>query len=150
MPIYLDLLRAAAEAAERAEAEFRGYASHRLETMSGERVRAYRRYHLVRDMVESARPVAAQAACVAAQVACVLAQAGWSESDAAYDEVREELCRVATLVHRDLHDQPGTDPAAQVLPALCVFETWYCARFGAEFPALLPREPSSFQPLVDF
>jgi hypothetical protein len=102
------------------------------------------------EMVESARPVAAQAACVAAQVACVLAQAGWSESDAAYGEVREEFGRVAILVHRDLHGEPGTDPAAQVLPALRVFETWCRERFGAEFPAFLPRTPSSFQPLVDF
>lgn len=55
---YLDQLQAAAGAAERAEAEFRQYAERRLEIMTAERVRAHRRYHLINDMVESARPIA--------------------------------------------------------------------------------------------
>jgi len=149
--IYVDQLRDAAEAAERAEAEFRGYAERRIETMSAERVRAYRRYQLVNDMVGTARSVADQATCVAAQVACVLAQAGWAESDPAYSEVREQLIRVATLVHHDLHCKAGAANTPEpVLAALQVFESWCRERFGAEFPALLPRAPASLKPLVDF
>jgi hypothetical protein len=145
--VYLDQLRSAAEASEGAEAEFRRYAERRLEALKTERVRAYRRYHLVKDMVESARPVADRATCIAVQIACVLVEAGWSESDAAYGEVRERLGRVAALVHGDLHAE-GTPEA--IFPALRAFESWYRDRFGTEFSALLPRTQRSFVPLVDF
>jgi len=144
-------LRAAAEGSESAEAEFRRSAERRLEMMSAARSRAYRRYHLVTDMVETARPITEQAACVAAQCARILTQAGWSESDAAYGEVRHRLDRLATLVHGALHGVPGAEePQAEVLPALAAFEAWYQERFGTDFPALLPPASGSFQPLVDF
>jgi hypothetical protein len=148
---YLDQLHAAAGATERAETEFRRYVERRLETMTAERVRAHRRYHLVSDMVESARPIAEKPACVAAQIACALAQAGWSEGDPAYDEVCERLGAVAALVHNDLHGEPGMHPPSSgVLPALAAFESWYCERFGTEFPALLSPAPGAFRPIVDF
>jgi hypothetical protein len=145
---YLDQLRAVAQASEHAEAEFRRYAECRLETMSAERVRAYRRCQMVGDMIESALPVAALTECIAAQIGCVLAQAGWSESDGGYDEVSEQLGRVAALVHADLHGEP--DVSSMVAAALAAFENWYRERFGTEFPVLHPREMNVFQPLVDF
>ncbi len=148
---YLDQLFAAAGVAECAEAEFRQYAERRLEMMTAARVRAHRRYHLVNDMVESARAIVERPACIAAQIGCVLIQAGWSENDAGYGEVCERLGRVAALIHDDLHREPGADqPSMGVLPALATFEAWYCERFGTEFPVLLPRNPNAFQPLVDF
>lgn len=146
---YLDQLRAVAQASEHAEAEFRRYAECRLETMSAARVRAYRRCQMVGDMIESALPVAALTECIAAQIGCVLAQAGWSESDGGYDEVSEQLGRVAALVHADLHGEPG-DVSSMVVAALAAFENWYRERFGTEFPVLHPREMNVFQPLVDF
>lgn len=146
---YLDQLRAVAQASEQAEAKFRRYAECRLETMSAERVRAYRRCQMVGDMIESALPVAAPTECIAAQVGCVLAQAGWSESDGGYDEVSERLGRVAALVHADLHGEPSA-ASSMVVKALQAFETWYVERFGTEFPVLQPRAMNTFQPLVDF
>jgi hypothetical protein len=148
---YLDRLLAAAGVAECAEAEFRQYAERRLEIMTAARVRAHRRYHLVSDMVESARAIVERSACIAAQIGGVLIQAGWSENDAGYGEVCERLGRVAALIHDDLHREPCADqPSMGVLPALATFEAWYCERFGTEFPVLLPRNPNVFQPLVDF
>jgi hypothetical protein len=153
---YLDRLLAAAGVADCAEAEFRQYAERRLEIMTAARVRAHRRYHLVNDMVESARAIAERPACIAVQIGCVLIQAGWSENDAGYGEVCERLGRVAALIHDDLHPEPCADqscadqPSIGVLPALATFEAWYCERFGTEFPVLLPRSPNAFQPLVDF
>jgi hypothetical protein len=158
---YLDRLLAAAGVADCAEAEFRQYAERRLEIMTAARVRAHRRYHLVHDMVESARAIVERPACIAAQIGCVLIQAGWSADDAGYGEVCERLGRVAALIHDDLHrepcadqpcaDQPCADqPSMGVLPALATFEAWYYERFGTEFPVLLPRSPNVFQPLVDF
>ena len=117
--------------------------------MSGERVRAYRRWQLVGDMIENARPVTARAECVAAQIGYVLAQAGWSQGDAGYDEVSEQLGRVAALVHADLHGEPSA-VSSMVVKALQAFETWYVERFGSEFPVLQPRAMNTFQPLVDF
>jgi hypothetical protein len=146
---YLDQLREAAQASERAEAEFRQFAERRLETMSAERVRAYRRCQLVSDMIESALPLPEPGKCVAAQIGCVLAQAGWSDGDPGYDEVSEQLGRVATLVHADLHGEPGI-VSSMVLTALDAFESWYRQRFGTEFPALQPSAKNTFQPLVDF
>ena len=153
---YLDRLIAAAGIADRAEAEFRQYAERRIEIMTAARVRAHRRYHLVSDMVESARAIVERPACIAAQIGCVLIQAGWSENDAGYGEVYERLGRVAALIHDDLHREPcavqscADQPSIGVLAALATFEAWYCERFGTEFPVLLPRSPNAFQPLVDF
>ena len=153
---YLDRLLAAADAADCAEAEFRQYAERRLEIMAAARVRAHRRYHLVNDMVESARAIVKRPACIAAQIGCVLIQAGWSADDAGYGEVCERLGRVAALIHDDLHREPcanqpcANQPSIGVLPALATFEAWYYERFGTEFPVLLPRSPNVFQPLVDF
>jgi hypothetical protein len=148
---YLDQLRAAAGVAEGAETEFRQYAERRLEAMTAERVRAHRRYHLVNDMVESARPIAEKPACIAAQIGSVLAQAGWSESDTAYGEVCERLGQVASLVYDDLHGGSDAESSSsRVLPALAAFESWYSERFATEFPMLLPRSSGSFQPVVDF
>ena len=153
---YLDRLLAAAGVADCAEAEFRQYAERRLEIMTAARVRAHRRYHLVHDMVESARAIVERPACIAVQIGCVLIQAGWSENDAGYGEVCERLGRVAALIHDDLHPEPCADQSCAdqlsigVLPALAMFEAWYCERFGTEFPVLLPRSPNAFQPLVDF
>ena len=152
MPLaYLDKLYAVAEVCGRAEMEFRSQTQHRLEAMAAERTRAYRRYHLVKEMVEAARPVAEGAACVAAQTACILAAAGWSEDDGAFDEIREQLGRVAVLIYADVHGEAAAQPeASAILEALEAFEIWYRERFNAEFPALLPRAANSFQPLVDF
>jgi hypothetical protein len=146
---YLDQLREAAQAAERAEAEFRRFAERRLETMSAERVRAYRRCQLVSDMIQSALQLPEPAECVAAQIVCVLSHAGWSGGDTGYDEVSEQLGRVAELVHADVHGEPGV-VSSMVVAALEAFESWYRQRFGTEFPSLQPNAVSSFQPLVDF
>jgi len=146
---YLDQLRDAAQASERAEAEFRRFAERRLETMSAERVRAYRRCQLVSDMIQSALPLPEPAECVAAQIGCVLSKAGWACGDTGYDEVSEQFGRVAVLVHADLHGEPGA-VSSMIVAALEAFETWYRRRFGTEFPALQPNAISSFQPLVDF
>jgi len=146
---YLDQLRHAAQASEGAEAEFRRFAEHRLETLSAERVRAYRRCQLVSDMIQCALPLPAPAECIAAQIDRVLAQAGWSDGDSGYDEVREQLGRVAALVHADLHGEPG-DVSSMVVTALEAFESWYRERFGTEFPALQSSAMSGFQTLVDF
>jgi hypothetical protein len=146
---YLDQLRDAAQASERAEAEFRRFAERRLETMSAERVRAYRRCQLVSDMIQTALPRPEPEECVAAQIGCVLSQAGWAGGDTGYDEVREQLGRVAELVHADLHGEPGV-VSSTVVAALEAFESWYRERFGTEFPALQPSAVNAFQPLVDF
>jgi hypothetical protein len=146
---YLDQLRDAAQASERAEAEFRQFSERRLETMSAERIRAYRRCQLVSDMIQTALPLPAPAECVAAQIDCVLAQAGWSDGDSGYDEVCEKFGRVAALVHADLHGEPGA-VSSMVVTALEAFESWYRERFGTEFPALRPSAMSAFQTLVDF
>jgi hypothetical protein len=146
---YLDQLREAAQTSEHAEAEFRRFAERRLETMSAERVRAYRRCQLVSDMIQSALPLPEPAECVAAQIGCVLSQAGWAGGDTGYDEVSEQLRHVAELVHADLHGEPGV-AVSMVVAALAAFEGWYRERFGTEFPALQPNAISSFQPLVDF
>ena len=148
---YLDQLRDAANAAEHAEAEFRQYAERELEIMTARRARAHRRFHLVNEMVESARRITEKSACIAAQTGTVLAQAGWSENDPGYTEVCNRFQQVAALVYDDLHCAAQLDqPSARVLPSLAAFEAWYCARFGTEFPALVPRDVSAFQPLVDF
>jgi hypothetical protein len=80
---FLDTLRAAAEACEAAEAEFRRASQARLAALTAARIEAYRRYHLLRGMAEAAA-AAPETADAAADFA--LAETGWSEADIAYPE----------------------------------------------------------------
>jgi hypothetical protein len=149
---YLDELRALAESCGQEETAYREESQKRLAALADRRARAYRRYNLVREMIELARPVPDEAACIAAQTTGILAEAGWSDADAAYREVAEALAPVARLVHADLHGLAESAPRSgnSVPRALETFEAWYRERFGTEFPALQPRDAPSFQPLVDF
>lgn len=119
--------------------------------MASARVRAYRRYHLVDDMVERARAIPDKSASIAAQTSCALIQAGWLENDSAFEELRKRLTPVAELVYDDLHGEPHTDvSASSILTALAAFEAWYRERFGTEFPFAEVRDQNTFQSLVDF
>jgi hypothetical protein len=128
--------------------EFRRNAERTLQVMAGERTRTHRRYHLVNDMAESARPIPEKSARIAAQIASLL------------DEVRERLGRIAALIYDDVHGE--REPALssrELSSALAEFEKWYSERFGAEAadPARpnaqassAERDPGTFHPLVDF
>ena len=145
---YLVSLKTAADASSLAETALRRDMAERVERAAGERVRAYRRHHLVAAMVETARPLGDAAAAVEAQTRRVLGEAGWGRENPAYGEIASRLAEVARLIHNDLHLEAGGDPP--VLAALEAFESWYRQRFGTEFPALTPEPANSFQPLVDF
>ncbi|MFI4986048.1 MAG: hypothetical protein ACHQF3_01265 [Alphaproteobacteria bacterium] len=149
---YLEEMRRIAKALQEEETAFRQESAKRAAVLADRRARAYRRYHMLREMIELATPLPDQAACVEAQTCRVLAEAGWSDADAAYGEVSAALGRVALQVHADLHGATGEarGEESSAPKALDAFELWYRQRFGSDFPALHPEEAPSFQSLVDF
>ena len=138
---FLDRLRATAEACEREEEGFRRDSRKQLEARVVARVAAYRRYHLLKGMVEIAAGCSTPEEASAAQLDFALGETGWSEADTTYDDVRERLAEVAAATAA-----PGEDAAVL---AFTRFEAWYRNRFGSEFLDLLERD-RAFLPVVDF
>ncbi len=153
-PDFLDQLRCAAEAKERAESDYRRESRRYLESLEAERTRAYRRYNLLKDMAAAAAEQPDLPAGTDIQLAVATAESGWSEARASYADVRERLGPVASLIHARMHPPPaeaGAESAeADVAEAFAAFEAWYRERFGQDFLDLLGRGAPSFQPLVDF
>jgi hypothetical protein len=148
--VLLDRLWAAAETCKREEESFRRESRKQLEVLVAARIAAYRRYHLLKGMVEAAAECSSPEAASAAQLDFAIAETGWSEADAAYGDVRERLSEVASVVAAALREgAAGWDEIDAAILAFARFEVWYRNRFGSEFLQLLERD-RAFLPVVDF
>ena len=150
MPVtFLDQLRDAAEAQARAESDYRDESRRQLAALALARTRAYRRYHLLKELADVARAEAEADAGIRAQVALATQETGWSENVEGYAEVCAHLRPVAAIIHATLAmSGPGQD--SDVPAAFATFEAWHRERFGGEFLDRVRREVSTFHPVVDF
>ena len=144
-------LQQAATTCEEEERRFRREAQRRIDELARARIEAYRRLHVLKSMVEAARPIAEREASIGAQLRRVAQLTGWSEADGGWHDFRSALADVAAVVHLDVHPVDGNErpDGHPVIEAFLSFERWYQGHFGAPFLDLLEREPS-FQPAVDF
>jgi hypothetical protein len=150
MPVtFLDQLREAAEAQARAESDYRDESRRQLAALALERTRAYRRYHLLKELADVAQAEAEAEAAIRAQVALATQETGWSEGAEGYTEVCERLGQVATFIHAALQAS-DTEERPDVPAAFAAFEAWHRERFGGEFLDRVRREASTFHPVVDF
>jgi hypothetical protein len=86
MSTLLERLQIAAEACARDEEAFRRDSERRLQTLTAQRVAAYRRYHLLKVMAAAAGSCEGHEEANAAMRDAALAETGWTEDDAAYDD----------------------------------------------------------------
>jgi hypothetical protein len=147
---FLDQLRDAAEAQARAESDYRDESRRQLAALALERTRAYRRYHLLKELADVARAETESNTSVRAQIALATQETGWGEGADGYADLCDHLGQVAALIHAELHATETKKGGGDVPAAFAAFEAWYCERFGGEFLDRVRRESSTFHPVVDF
>jgi hypothetical protein len=151
MPVtFLDQLRDAAEARARAESDYRDESRRQLAALALERTRAYRRYHLLKELADVARAETGPDASVRAQLALATQETGWSEGADGYADLCERLGQVASLIHAALQAGQTAEHGSDVPAAFAAFEAWHRERFGGEFLDRVRRESSTFHSVVDF
>jgi hypothetical protein len=152
-PAFIRDLERQAQAAARAEADYRLEVRDRLTALETARVSAYRRLNLLGGMQGAMATVPEDAAAIAAGIDHVCGRTGWSPADVAYDEFRRQLEPVGQAMRAVCQppapERPAAAPQAPLL-AFASFEAWYRARFDADFLALLASDAPVFQSVVDF
>jgi hypothetical protein len=152
MSTLLEQLQIAAEACARDEEAFRRDSERQLQTLTAQRVTAYRRHHVLRVMAAAAGDREGHEEASAAMLDAALAETGWNEDDAACGEVADHLGAVAAAVLTARVAESTADEdrdASAAVEAMLRFEAWYRDRFGSGFLDLLEPE-RGFLPVVDF
>jgi hypothetical protein len=145
---YLERLHGQARNAQTAEAEFRREAVRQTKALEEARTYAFRRYHLVKDVVMAMRPHAEEAAAVAAAQAQLCHRFGWPiEPDPRYQPILDAFAPVAAAFY--LAALPELELPCDPAAALEAFERWFEARSGRSIWSLLDQ-PAADTPVVDF
>jgi len=143
---FLDALKRAAEAADRAEDQFRRELAERTRAFERERAFAYRRLNLMRAVGDAIASAEDEAPAVAAAANVLRAKLGWATEDEIRGAVIVRFAPVARAFFASL-DLPETEAAASpdVLKALAEFEAWYAQThphaFWVLFEHYLPETP---------
>jgi hypothetical protein len=139
--VYVDRLRAQAEAAAATETAWRKEAATRTEQLARKRAEAFRRWNVLRDMGEAMRGVADRDHAVGAGIANVRERLGWpSVPSDSQQEVLTALRPVALAM---------LEPEGDVGGSVTTFEDWFLTRTGRGFWTLLDQ-PVVDTPVVDF
>lgn len=140
---YLDALQATADAASRAEADYRVEAAGRIAALEQERAFAFRRLNLMRSMSECASAEDEQTAVTQAQ-ALLQDKLGWEGGNDFRANVTTNFVPVAAAIFASAN--AGHEP---VEVALAEFESWYEHTYAAPFWKLFEQHMRE-TPLVDF
>jgi hypothetical protein len=144
---FLDVLEAAAEAAEAAEGRFRREAAERVGALEKDRAIAFRRLNLMRAVAEVVADADDADAATANACATLRSRLGWDTDSEARTEVLTHFAPVARAVFFSF--APAEAPPQSVEEALAEFEAWYAATrttpFWTLFEHYIPETP-----LVDF
>lgn len=149
-PSFLDALKAAADAAERAEDAFRREIAERAKALDRARTFAYRRLNFMRAIAEAVAGAENEETAVAVAKAVMRGKLGWANDSEAREEVLAHFIPVARQVFASLAP-PEDEGAARpdIVAALAGFESWYAAThpnpFWALFEQYMPETP-----VVDF
>jgi hypothetical protein len=145
---FLDTLKAAAEEANVAEAEYRREAAQRIAALERQRAFAFRRLNLMRVVADAVATAESEEIAVANALAVLRGKLGWSTDTEATTEVLSRFAPVAKAAFRSF--VPSEDgPSLDVPDALAQFEAWYAGSHGTPFWALFEHYIAE-TPLVDF
>lgn len=145
---FLDVLKAAADEAERAEEQFRREIAQRIALLERERTFAFRRLNLMRAVTNVVTGTESEEAAIANALGVLCDKLGWSTQTPARSEVLSHFTAVSQSIFRNLAQSDDPD-ATPVQDELVAFETWYAGSHQAPFWALFDHYiPET--PRVDF
>lgn len=146
---FLDGLKTAADAATKAEDEFRKSIAARTKALEAERAFAFRRLNLMRAIAESIATAETEEAAVAGAKATLRSRLGWGSDSEARTEVLTKFTDVAKAMFTQLAPEEAEQEPADAGQALAAFEAWYAAThpvpFWVLFENVMPETP-----VVDF
>jgi len=146
---FLDSLKIAADAATKAEDEFRRSIAARTRALEAERAFAFRRLNLMRAIAEAIATAETEDAAIAGAHATLRARLGWSSDSDARTEVLTRFSDVAKAMFAQLAPEEAEREPADTAKVLTEFEAWYAAThpvpFWVLFENVMPETP-----VVDF
>jgi hypothetical protein len=146
---FLDTLQHAADAAARAEENFRREVAERAILFERERAYAHRRLNFMRALAEAVAGAESEEAAVAAATETLCAKLGWASDSEARTQVLEHLAPVAREAFASLAPAGETPRRPDVLGALAKFEKWYGETHANPFWYLFEHYMPE-TPVVDF
>ncbi|KAB2850732.1 MAG: hypothetical protein F9K44_03940 [Hyphomicrobiaceae bacterium] len=152
-PSYLAELESIANAAQRAELEFRASVASEIAKRERAREFAFRRLALAHSMSSALRAAKPDADAQALQLAALKRELGWNTETEPRKKILEAWKGVSEAIaareRPRREDDGGKGPPRDVGEAFAAFEEWYRAEFKSEFLALLDHEiPEA--PVVEF
>jgi hypothetical protein len=145
---FLEALKAAADRAKAAEAEYRQDAAKRIAALEQERAFAFRRLNLMSAVADAVAEAESEEIGVGNALAALRGKLGWTTDTDARTEVLSRFASVAQAVFRNLAPTEDAD-VASVQDALAQFESWYAGSHQAPFWVLFEHYVAE-TPLVDF
>jgi hypothetical protein len=153
---FLDVLAERASLVEKEETDMRAEAAKLIDRLARDRVFAYRRLNLLRDMAREAAAADTAEDASAAAVLALCTELGWEQLTPVRQTIVGQLTGLADAVAEVAREVPAEDAApaatargAEVLEQLARFENWYEAEFGQPFFALFDTYVAE-TPVVDF
>jgi hypothetical protein len=146
---FLDGLKTAADAAAKAEDEFRRSIASRTKALEAERAFAFRRLNLMRAIGEAIATAETEEAAVAGARATLRARLGWSSDSEARIEVLTRFADVAKAMFAQLAPEEAEQEPADTAKVLTDFEAWYAATHPVSFWVLFENVMPE-TPVVDF
>jgi hypothetical protein len=149
-PSFLDDLKRATERAAAAENDFRREIAQRIKAIENERAFAFRRYNLMRAIVDVVASAESEEIAVAGATALLRAKLGWPSDSEARSAVLSRFAPVVQAMFASLAPSDDEDaPTPDVIGALSEFERWYGEThpnpFWILFENYIPETP-----VVDF
>lgn len=142
---FLDELKLAADRATAAEDEFRRSIVERTKLLDRERAFAFRRFNLMRAVVDAVAAADSEEIAVASAMAVLRAKLGWASDSEARVAVFSRFAPVAQAAFAALSLPAAATPQSDVGNALSAFEIWYQEThpgpFWMLFETYLPETP---------
>jgi hypothetical protein len=146
---FLDALKAAADAAEAAEAKFRREIAERTRALERERTFAFRRLNFMRAVADAVASAESEEIAVASALAVTRTRLGWTSDSEARDEVLTHFAPVARALFASLAPPEAEAEEVDVRQSLADFEAWYADTHEGPFWALFEHYMPE-TPVVDF
>jgi hypothetical protein len=152
-PSYLAELEAIANAAQRAEIDYRAAVAAEIAKRERTREFAFRRLALARSMASALRSAKDGENALAPQISALKRELGWNTETESRKKIIEAWKGVAAAIAaRERPDKfagTASAPSVDVGRAFAAFEDWYRGEFNSEFLALLDHEIPEV-PVVEF
>jgi hypothetical protein len=145
---FLTSLREAADTASVAEKSFRRESAERIKTLEQERAFAFRRFNVMRLVVEAVTAAESEEIGVGAGLAVLRSRLGWSSDSESRSAVLSRFAPVVQTAFSNTRDT-AEEPAPNVGEALAEFESWYASTYAISFWSLFEHQMAE-TPVVDF